>query len=364
MKPREFDLGGYRLVICLGAGGVGKTTLSAAFALNAALAGRDVNVMTVDPAPRLLDALGIAGEAAEPRNVSLTGLRPRRGGRLHAFKLDPKRTFDRLIERYAPSLTARDSILNNRIYQNLSNAMAGVADYMAMERLLELHRDPATNLIVLDTPPAQEAIDFLDAPRRMLDLLGSRAVSLLNASRGIMRGPLAMLDLAARAILSAFDRLTGLRLLADVQAFVRGFDGMYGGFSDRALEAQALLRADDSLLVVVTTAEAERVEQAHEFITALDGMGLQVGAVAVNRTLAPIAEPSELEHAGIPETLKRKLLRNLADFTALKRRELVSIEALRRTLSSATPLIIAPDLGHEPRTLHDLAEIAASLHYA
>jgi anion-transporting ArsA/GET3 family ATPase len=364
MKARAFDPGAHRLVICLGPGGVGKTTLSAAIALGAAMRGRTVDVMTVDPAPRLLDALGLEGDATQPRNVALAGLGARRGGRLRALKLDPKETFDRLIELYAPSATARDAILSNRIYQNLSSALAGIADYMAMERLLELHRDAATGLIVLDTPPAQEAIDFLDAPRRMLDLLGSRALSLLGASRGIMRGPMAMFDFAARAVLAAFDRLTGLHLLSDVQTFVRGFEGMYGGFAERAAEAQALVRGEDSLIVVVTTAEAERATQAREFVAALEELGFRIGAVAVNRVMAPIPEAAELERAEIPAALKRKLLRNLGDFAALKRRESVSIEELRETLRPKTPLVIAPDLGHEPRTLRDLAEIAANLRYA
>src|SRR5262249_2443225 len=156
-------------------------------------------------------------DSVHPRAVPLAGLGARRGGRLRALKLDPQETFDRLVELYAPSANARDAILANRIYRNLSGALAGVADYMAMERLLELHHDQTTGLIVLDTPPAREAIDFLDAPRRMLDLLGSRTVSLLGLSRGIMRGPIAMIDLAARAVLSAFDRITGLHLLTDVQ---------------------------------------------------------------------------------------------------------------------------------------------------
>ncbi len=320
--------------------------------------------MTVDPAPRLLDALGLEGDTTQPRNVTLAGLGARRGGRLRALKLDPKETFDGLIKLYAPSAAAREAILANRIYRNLSTALAGVADYMAMERLLELHRDSATALIVLDTPPAQEAIDFLDAPRRMIELLGSRALSLLGASRGLMRGPLAMFDFAARAVLAAFDRLTGLNLLADVQAFVRSFEGMYGGFAERAAEAQALVRGEDSLIVVVTTAEAERVAHAREFVAALGDLGFRIGAVAVNRVMAPIPEAAELEQAEIPAALKRKLLRNLGDFAALKRRESVSIEELRKTLPPETPLVIAPDLGREPRTLKDLTEIAASLRYA
>jgi len=359
-----FKLEGHRLVLCLGPGGVGKTTLSAAIALNAAISGRTVDVMTIDPAPRLLDALGLAGDATKPRLVPLVGLSARRGGRLRALKLNPKQTFDRLIERYAPSATAREAILSNRIYQNLSNALAGVGDYMAMERLLELHRDLSTEVIVLDTPPADEALYLLDAPRRVLDLLGSRAISLLNVSQGIMRGPVAVFDLAARAVLAAFDRLTGLHLLADVQTFVRGFEGMYRGFAERAAASQALIRSAESFFVVVTSAATERVTQAQEFVTKLNELGFTVGAVAVNRVMAGIPDVADLEGVKIPTALKRKLQRNLADFAALKQRESLSIETLRKNLPRETRLIIAPELGHEPRTLEDLASIGASLHYA
>ena len=167
MKPAQtLELGAHRLVICLGPGGVGKTTLSAAIALNTAITGRAVDVMTVDPAPRLLDALGLGANEQTIQAVPLTGLSAHQGARLRALKLDPKQTFDLLIERHAPSAAARDAILANRIYRNLSTALAGVADYMAMEQLLELHADASTDLIVLDTPPAREAIDFLDARRR------------------------------------------------------------------------------------------------------------------------------------------------------------------------------------------------------
>ncbi|HLJ44148.1 MAG TPA: ArsA-related P-loop ATPase, partial [Candidatus Binataceae bacterium] len=296
-----------QLLVCLGPGGVGKTTVSAALALSAAMAGRRVDVMTVDPAPRLLDALGLGGvDAAEPREVPLEGFaatqamneagdaadaagarrRPaRRAGRLRALRLDPKRTFDAIVARHAPSPAAADAIMQNRIYRNLSQALAGVGDYMAMERLLELSEEPTTNLVVLDTPPAREALDFLDAPRRLLDLLNSRAVTLLG---GGMRRGFSVVDLAARAVLSAFDRLTGLHLLGDVQAFVRSFDGMYAGFAERAGRAQRLLAARDTAVVVVTTAEPERIAQAHEFLDALRAAGIEPRAVIVNRTLPAI----------------------------------------------------------------------------
>ncbi len=142
---------------------------------------------------------------------------------MRALKLDPKRTFDAVIERHAPSRAIAETILDNRLYRNLSDALAGIGDYMAMEKLLELYEDPSTDLIVLDTPPAREALDFLGAPERLLDLLNSRATTLLG-------GGLKFSDMAARAVLSAFDRVTGLRLLGDVQAFVRSFEGHVSGF--------------------------------------------------------------------------------------------------------------------------------------
>ena len=355
------------LVICLGPGGVGKTTISAALAVRAAMLGCAVDVMTVDPAPRLLDALGLAADSSEPVEAPLDGIRrSRRGGasnraRLRALRLDPKRTFDSIIARYAMSDAARDAILENRIYRNLSGALAGVADYMAMEKLLELAANPATDLLVLDTPPATEAIDFLDAPRRLLDLLNSRAVNLLGAPAGVFRSQLRVMDIAARAVLAAFDRVTGLNLLSDVQSFVRSFDGMYEGFSARAARAQDKLRAADTAIVIVTTAESSRIAQAREFIGALADAGLRVSAMIVNRVLADLPDASELASARIAPSLKKKLKRNLADYAALKTREEVSLSALRDSLPAGAVLMVAPDLGREPRTIADLAEIGRSI---
>jgi anion-transporting ArsA/GET3 family ATPase len=365
--PDSFDLRSPSLVICLGPGGVGKTTISAALAVHAATIGRAVDVMTVDPAPRLLDALGLGADSSEPVEVPLEGIgHSRRGGgpgraRLRALRLDPKRTFDSIVARYAPSDTARATILENRIYRNLSDALAGVADYMAMEKLLELAANPSTDLLVLDTPPAAEAIDFLDAPRRLLELLNSRAVVLLGAPAGLFRSQLRMVDIAARAVLAAFDRVTGLNLLSDIQSFVRSFDGMYEGFSARAARAQDKLRAPDTAIVIVTTAESSRIAQAREFIGALDLAGLRVGAMVVNRVIAELPDAAELSSARIPPSLKRKLKRNLADYAALKTREEVSLSALRNSLPGGAVLIVAPDLGREPRTIADLAEIGRSL---
>ncbi len=364
----SLNLRSQSLVICLGPGGVGKTTISAALAVHAATLGCAVDVMTVDPAPRLLDALGLEADSSEPVEVHLDGIRhSRRGGgasnraRLRALRLDPKRTFDSIIARYALSDAARDAILDNRIYRNLSGALAGVGDYMAMEKLLELAANVDTDLIVLDTPPATEAIDFLDAPRRLLELLNSRAVSLLGAPAGLFRSQLRMVDVAARAVLAAFDRVTGLNLLSDVQSFVRSFEGMYEGFSARAARAQDKLRAPDTAIVIVTTAESSRIAQAREFIGALENAGLRISAMVVNRVLAELPDAAQLSSARIAPSLKKKLKRNLADYAALKTREEFSLGALRDSLPAGTVLMVAPDLGREPRTIADLAEIGHNI---
>jgi anion-transporting ArsA/GET3 family ATPase len=354
------DLRQPRLVICLGPGGVGKTTFSAALGLDAAIGGRSVDVMTIDPAPRLIDALGLEGDSAQPQPVDLTHLDAKATGRLRAMRLDPKATFDGLIARYAPTAAARDAIMSGRIYQNLSNALAGVADYMAMERLLALYREDAASLIVLDTPPAHDALDFLDAPQRMIELLGSRAISLLSVSRGILQTPSAMIDFAARAVLSAFDRITGLHLLADVRAFVTNFEGMYEGFGARAREAQALLPDPLTLAVLVTTTESERIAQTCQFAEALHARKIRIGAVVVNRMMKPLPDGAEIDQAKLPAALKRKLRRNLDDFAELKNREAIALAELRSTLGD-TRIFTSHEYGREPRSLKDLAALAANL---
>ena len=357
MKP-PLALMNYRVVVCLGAGGVGKTSIAAALSLGEALRGRTVDVMTVDPAPRLLDALGLDSDSSEPRNVELNGVGHRAGARLRALRLDPKATFDSLVERYAPSAGAREAILQNRIYRNLSQALAGVSDYMAIEKLLELHGEPTTDLVVLDTPPARHAIDFLDAPRRILELLNSRAAVLLGASSGFLGQSLKLVDIAARGVLKAFDRLTGLRLLADIQEFVRGFEGMYQGFAERAERAQGLLRDPRCLILIVTTAEAERLAETRDFVDSLRAIGLKPGGLIVNRTLPEMPSLAELSKLKIAPALKRKMRRNWEDFAALKSRESESLSALRAIMPRRAPIVVVPDLGREPARLADLAAIA------
>ena len=275
---------------------------------------------------------------------------------MRALKLDPKRTFDAVIERYAPSRAMAETIADNRIYRNLSEALAGIGDYMAMEKLLELYEDPSTSLIVLDTPPAKEALDFLGAPERLLDLLNSRATTLLG-------GGLKLSDLAARAVLSAFDRLTGLHLLSDVQSFVRSFEGMYQGFAERAERVKSILAGPECMVVVITTPEELRIEETGAFVRSVEAAGISIDALVVNRVAPPIPDQSGLSKVK-PSTLRNKLRRNWRDFAALKRRETAALRVLDDMLPAGATMFVAPDLGRQPRTLEDLAEIAGSIETA
>ncbi len=353
MKRFSIYNGGHRLLLCLGPGGVGKTTTASALGLRAALEGRAVDVMTIDPAPRLLDALHLNAALSEPQDVSLESLGVTGAGRMRALKLDPKHTFDAVINRYAPSRAMAEGILENRIYSSISSALAGVGEYLAMEKLLELYDNPETSLIVLDTPPAREALDFLGAPDRLLDLLNSRATTLLG-------GGLRFSDMAARAVLSAFDRITGLHLLSDVQAFVRSFEGMYQGFAERAARARSILSGPECLVLVITTPEELRVEETAAFIRSLDRAGITIDGLVVNRVAPPMPGRSGLAKVH-PPALQKKLARNWRDFAALKHRETAALRVLREMLPAGATMLAAPDLDQEPRSLQDLADIAGAI---
>jgi len=344
---------GGRVLLCLGAGGVGKTTTACALAIQAAHAGRDVEVLTVDPAPRLLDALGLSHDDGEPQTVKLGA----GAGRLRALKLDPKATFDAVIRRHAPSVAVAEGILSNRLYRDLSTALTWVGDFMAMEKLLELYSESATGLIVIDTPPAEEALSFLSAPRRLLDLLNSRATTLLGS--GLDRG-LRLSDLAARGVLSAFDRLSHLHLLTDVQSFVKNFAGMYQGFAQRAARVAELLRSEQAAVLVVTSATTVRIQETVDFLEALRAADIRVNGVLVNRLTPPLGKPPRLARELAP-ALRRKLLKNWRDFAALKRREERALAGLRALIPADTELLCAPEIGHQVRSLADLAELAKAI---
>jgi anion-transporting ArsA/GET3 family ATPase len=348
-----------KIILCLGGGGVGKTTVSAALALAAALRGRRVALLTIDPAKRLKDALGMPELACEPTQVPLDGLGGVPGGELVAQMLDAKRTFDQLVARFAPSLDAAERILKNRLYQYVSGALAGSQEYMALEKLYEIATGDAYDLIVIDTPPTHHALDFLDAPRRMIDFLSSRALAILQRPSLALFGVGSRIAQAAiETILRALERFTGLKLLAEVADFIGGFEGMIGGFQERADAVRRLLRDAETAAVLVTSAEPLTVEETAAFYRDLDRAGLFVGAVVMNRTV-PETLIARVRHrlSPIPRELRRKLREARRELEALGDRDR-RMAANLRAVADGVPIATVPAFPRDVASLASLREIA------
>ncbi len=285
LSPEEV-LDSRRVLVCVGTGGVGKTTISAALALAAARRGRRVLVLTIDPARRLADALGVAignePQALPPETLARLGVPPE--GQLSAMMLDMKRTFDDLVQRFAESEEARERILRNPIYQHVSDALAGSAEYSAMEKVYELWESGAYDLIVVDTPPAQHALDFLDAPQRLIEFLESRVVQMLiHPAFAAGRIGFRLFQQGARRVLQVMERVSGISFLVDVSEFLLAFEGMSAGFRQRAGEVRSLLLGPESGFALVTGPARESVRQATELRDRLAGLGVSLDAVLVNR---------------------------------------------------------------------------------
>ena len=230
-------------MVC-GSGGVGKTTTAAALALRAALSGRRVLACTIDPSRRLATSLGLNQISGRPRLLRLGRLAPAAGGSLWAMTLDVKGTFDSLVERYAGDEAAQRRILDNPFYRQLSAALAGSHEYMAMEKLLELEADPRFDLVVLDTPPTRHALDFLEAPDRMLQFLDNSVLRwLIKPYFEAGRLTVKIASRTGALALQMADRVLGMQFLRDLSEFFLAFESMYDGFKERAAHVHALLRA-------------------------------------------------------------------------------------------------------------------------
>jgi anion-transporting ArsA/GET3 family ATPase len=252
-----------RILVVGGAGGVGKTTVAAALALRAALDGRRVLVCTIDPSRRLATSLGLERLRDRPRALSLAGLGPRPGGALMAMTLDTKRTFDALVERHMPGEEARRRVLENRFYKQVSSAMAGSHEYMAMEKLLELSSDPRFDLVVLDTPPTRHALDFLEAPDRLLGFLDTSVLRYFLKPYFVAgRLTLRVATRTGAMALRLADRFLGLQFLQDLSEFFLAFEGMYDGFKARAAEVKDLLRGPTAGFVVVAGPAPTAMDEA------------------------------------------------------------------------------------------------------
>jgi anion-transporting ArsA/GET3 family ATPase len=270
---------GTRIVVCCGAGGVGKTTTSAALALAAAEAGRTVVVLTIDPARRLAQSLGLRELDNEPRRIDVPGA----DGELHAMMLDMKRTFDDIVVAHSTPERAQQ-ILDNPFYQSLSSSFAGTQEYMAMEKLGQLRAAGTWDLVVVDTPPSRSALDFLDAPNRMSRFLDGTMIRLLTApSRAGLRFVSAGFLVFSRII----SKVLGGQLLRDISAFVSALDTMFGGFRERATATYELLRRPGTAFVVVATPEPDALREASYFVDRLSAEGMPLAGLVLNRTHPP-----------------------------------------------------------------------------
>jgi anion-transporting ArsA/GET3 family ATPase len=276
-----------RIVVCVGTGGVGKTTVSSAIAIAAAQRGRRALVLTIDPARRLADALGLPELGSAPERISPDRERAYGidgDGALSAMMLDMKGTFDELVERLCPDLETRARILGNPLYQHISDALAGSVEYAAMEKVHELSHSDAFDLIVVDTPPAQHALDFLDAPERLVTLLDSSLVRLLvQPAFSAGRLGFRLFSSAAERTLGFIARLSGVSFLKEISELLLSIESLSEGFKDRARAVQSLLRGSGTAFLLVASPSPATASQAFELIAGLESSGIDLAGVLVNR---------------------------------------------------------------------------------
>lgn len=361
-----------RTIVCCGSGGVGKTTTAAALALRAAEAGRDVCVLTIDPARRLAQAMGLTVLDNTPRSVpGVAG--PDGRGSLHAMMLDMKRTFDEVVEGHADKERAAQ-ILANPFYQALSSSFAGTQEYMAMEKLSQLRaqsdRDGAWDLIIVDTPPSRSALDFLDAPARLGSFLDGRFIRILTApARGAGRGLGRLVGAGFGLFAGVLTKILGAQLLADLGMFVGAVDTMFGGFRERADATYALLADRGTAFVVVAAPERDALREASYFVDRLQAEGMPLAGLVVNR-MQPLrggdltADRARAAAAVLEEEDGDQVVIDLLRLHAQRREESDRQRTLTERFIGAhpdVPVVSVPALGEDVHDLGGLRGIGAVL---
>jgi anion-transporting ArsA/GET3 family ATPase len=350
-------LEGKRVCVCAGSGGVGKTTTSAAIALGMAAQGAKVAVVTIDPANRLANALGLEELENEPRRVEPARLASEDlevKGELWAMMLDPKRTFDELIDRIAPDPARAEEIKANRVYRELSTAVSGSQELTAVAKLYELDQEGKFDVLVLDTPPSRNALEFLDAPGRLNAFLEGRALKAFLRPTGLgMR----VLGRGALPLLLGLRRITGIDLISDLSTFFQLLGDMTNDFSQRAAQVETLLRADTTAFLLVTSAAREPIDEAIWFAERLQTDGLPFAGVVVNRVhhdLLGNRPPREVRRSltrVLPPGLAVRVTENFRDYHVLAQRDDHNLARLARQLDESR-LLLVPQLDDD---VHDVA---------
>jgi anion-transporting ArsA/GET3 family ATPase len=359
------------VLICCGSGGVGKTTIAAVLALEGARQGRKTCVITIDPAKRLADALGLEDLSDTPSGIDRErwddDATAKPDGTLSALMLDTKSTFDRLVTSNATTADQAQRILDNRFYRNVSGALGGTQEYMAMEKLHELHDAGEFDLIVIDTPPTRHALDFLDAPRRLLRLLDNRIFRMLMMPT---RAYLKVASVAVQTFLRTVARVVGSEAIDDVVAFFRAFEGMEAGFRDRALAVEALLASPDTAFVLVTSPRRDAMEEAQFFANQLDQNGQVINALIVNRVHPTFGDESPAGLRAAAAQLGRRSddaaqrlaerYENLADFREIADLERAHVEGIQARVG-ARAIAYVPYLSRDVYDFAALREIGGIL---
>lgn len=378
------------VVVCAGSGGVGKTTTSAVIGLQAAVEGRKVLVLTIDPAKRLANSLGVESLGDEPQQIPLEqfqALGVEAGGELWAMMLDMKESFDRLVERYAAGEENREEILGNKIYKYFSTSLAGTQEYAAAERLLELHSEGDWDLIVLDTPPTTHALDFLEAPTRLAEAVENKALqwvykpNLLTGRRG-----LGLFSAGTSYVIKALGKFTGADFLDELAIFLRNFSSMFEGFGERGQRAHRLLTSDKCTFVIVTAADPLQLDEALYFYEQLGThQKVAVGGFVVNRVHPDWVLPERLdtdpgELVGALEELQgrgnfgeaelsveelgalsRHLFENAADFSRLAAKDAGSLRRLREQIKRELPTAQVPYFSQDIHSLQGLNKVREAI---
>jgi anion-transporting ArsA/GET3 family ATPase len=344
------------IVVCCGSGGVGKTTTAAALALAAAQAGRRACVVTIDPARRLANALGVSNLSNTPSKID--GPWP---GLLAAVMLDAKSTFDDLVIRYSKDIDQAERIMRNRLYRNLTSALSGTQEYMAAEKLYELHMGGQFDVVVVDTPPTRNALDFVDAPRRLTRFLDNRLFRiLLVPTRAYLRA----VSAATRALLRAVSKVAGSEMVEDAVTFFQAFEGMEEGFRQRAQHVEELLTDPGTAFVLVASPRRDSVEEAAHFASRLAESSIPVQALIVNRVyprfgILDDAVGEATAGDGRDGAAWAQLTRNLADFDAIAAREESYFAELAERVAPA-PVARVPFLAGD---VHDVAGLNEVVRY-